>query len=219
MKIKEKLTEKVSSVKNLATAALLAATIALSPTPATAGGSVELMAGHQSTTLDTKVSTEVAEKTGLFIRQMTTSTPEGEVSYFGLADLSYKLVGGLDVVGEIQAAPGMGVIPRAGLQHFGKVGDLAVYALATVKTMEHPDGEIVVSLSYTPKLGESIDLLMSLEDLTSIGKEGHQFSAQKLRAGITLMEKYHIGAAANLTELGPDGSFGYDIGGFVGVDL
>ena len=118
MKIKEKLTEKVSSVKNLATAALLAATIALSPTPATAGGSVELMAGHQSTTLDTKVSTEVAEKTGLFIRQMTTSTPEGEVSYFGLADLSYKLVGGLDVVGEIQAAPGMGVIPRAGLQHF-----------------------------------------------------------------------------------------------------
>ncbi|MBT4110270.1 hypothetical protein HOE37_00265 [Candidatus Woesearchaeota archaeon] len=213
--------QRLATPRNLAYAAGVACAI-LAPgvgladeTPAS--GSVELSAGHQSTTLDTKVSTSIAPKTNLFLRQMTTSDYEGEVSFFGLMDLSYNLVDGLDIVGEVQAAPGMGVIPRAGLQYFKALGDFAVYALATVKTMESPDGEFVVNLSYSPELGEKVDLLINLEDLTSVGETGHQFSVQKLRAGVTLMDKYQIGAAADLTEVGNEGTLDYNLGGFVGT--
>jgi hypothetical protein len=199
--------------------AAMAVIMALSPGVATAGGSVELMAGHKSATLDTKISTEIAPKTNLFLRQMTTSDYDGEVSFFGLADVSYNLVDGLDLVGEVQAAPGMGVIPRAGMQYFGQLGDLSLYVLGTAKMTESPDGEFVVSLGYAPKLGEGVDLLISLEDLTSVGETGHQFSVQRLRAGITLADKYQIGAAADLTEVGNEGTLDYNIGGFVGLKL
>ena len=204
------------SPKGLAIAAL-AATIALSPTPATAGGSVEAMTGHKSTTIDTKISAEVAPKTNLFVRQMTTADYKGDVSVFGLADLSYKIVDGLDIVGEIQAAPGMGVIPRVGAQYFGQCGDLTLYVLGTVKAGEKPDGEFVTVIGYTPELTEGVSLLTSIENLTSVGENGHQFSGQKLRLGVTLDDKYQIGAGADLTEVGNEGTLEGNVGGFVGL--
>ena len=229
MTIRQKLNDTVSQIpyvgeiltaeinpKQLGMAAM-AATIALSPTAVNAGGSVEAMAGHQSTTIDTKISTEIAPRTNLFLRQMTTADYEGNVSFFGLANLSYNIVGGLDVVGEVQAAPGMGVIPRLGAQYFGQFGDFAVYALATVKTMENPDGEFVVNLGYTPKLSENISLLANLENLTSVGEAGHNFSVQRLRAGITVQEKYQLGLGADLTEVGNEGTLDHNLGGFAGI--
>ena len=182
-------------------------------------GSLELMTGDQYSTLDTKVSTKVADDVNLFLRQITTMDYENNVSFFGLMDLSYNLVGGLDVVGEVQAAPGMGVVPRAGLQYFKAFGDSALYALATVSTMEHPDGEFVVNLSYSPELSENVDLLTNIEDLTSVGEDGHNFSVQKLRLGVTLMDRYQIGAAADLLELGNEGELSYNLGGFLGLKL
>jgi hypothetical protein len=182
-------------------------------------GSLELMTGNEYSTLDTKITTKVVDDVNLFLRQIITSTPEGEVSYFGLMDLSYNLVDGLDLVGEVQAAPGMGVVPRAGLQYFKAFGDSALYALATVSTMEHPDGEFVVNLSYSPELSENVDLLTNIEDLTSVGEDGHNFSVQKLRLGVTLMDRYQIGAAADLLELGNEGELSYNLGGFLGLKL
>ncbi len=202
--------------KGLAMAAL-AATIALTPVPTKAGGSVEVMAGHNQTTIDTKISTEIAPKANLFIRQITTADYEGEVGFFGLADVSYNIFDGLDVVAEVQAAPGMGVIPRAGLQYFGQLGDFSVYVLGTVKTMENPDGEFVVNLGYTPKISDNVNLLLNLEDLTSVGEKGHNFSVEKLRTGVTFMEKYQVGAALDLTILGNEGELDYNLGGFMGL--
>ena len=204
------------SAKGLATAAL-AATIALSPMPAKADGSVEAMAGHKATTIDLKVSGEVAPRTGLFVREITTTDYEGNVSAFGLIDLSYKVIGGLDVVGEVQAAPGMGVIPRIGAQYFGQFGDLAIYALGTVKAGEHPDGEFVTVIGYAPKLAEGVNLLTSLENLTSVGESGHQFSVQRARVGVTLADKYQIGVGADLTEVGNEGTLDANVGGFAGL--
>ncbi len=204
-------------LRKFATGAAIAATLALSPMAARAEGSLELMAGHQTTTLDTKISAEVAPKTGLFIRQMTTTDYEGEVSTFGLADVSYKVVGGLDVVGEVQAAPGMGIIPRVGAQYFGQLGDLTLYVLGTVKAGEKPDGEFVTAIGYSPKLAEGVSLLTSMENLTSVGESGHQFSVQRLRAGVTLAEKYQIGVGADLTEVGNEGTLDTNVGGFAGL--
>ena len=213
---------RLTTPKNLAYATGVALTI-VSPiglageTPTS--GSLELMAGEEYSTLDTKVATEVVGDINLFLRQITTSTPEGEVSYFGLMDLSYKLIGGLDLVGEVQAAPGMGVVPRAGLQYFQALGDSALYTLATASTIEQPDGEFLVNLSYSPELSEDVDLLTNVEALTNVGEEGHNFSVQKLRLGVTLMDRYQIGAAGNLTELGNAGELSYNLGGFLGLKL
>ncbi len=231
MDIREKLNDAVSripyvgelltteiSARRLATAAI-AATIALSPMAANAEGSAEAMVGHQTTTIDTKVSAEVAPRTNMFLRQMTTSDYSGDVSFFGLADLSYNVVGGLDVVAEVQAAPGMGVIPRVGAQYFGEVGDLTLYVLGTVKAGEKPDGEFVTIIGYAPKLAEGVDLLTSVEDLTSVGKEGHNFSVQRLRLGVTLADKYQIGVGADLTEIGDEGTLETSVGGFIGLKL
>ncbi|MBT7902225.1 hypothetical protein HN587_00020 [Candidatus Woesearchaeota archaeon] len=189
------------------------------PTTALADGSVELTTGHDYATLDTKVFTEVAPLTNLFMRQITTMDYDGNTDLFFLADLSVNLVDGLDVVIEGQAIPGVGVIPRAGLQYFGQFDDFSIYSLATVKTMDHPDGEIVINLGYTPGLTGDVDLLLNLEDLTSVGEDGHNFSVQKLRAGITLYERYMVGAALDLTEIGNQGDLSYNIGGFIGLKL
>lgn len=210
MTIREKL-------RTFATGAAIAATLALSPMAARAEGSIDAMAGHQSTTIDLKVSGEVAPKTGLFVREMTTADYEGKVSHFGLADLSYEIAGGVSAVAEIQAAPGMGVIPRVGAQYFGEVGDLTLYVLGTVKAGEQPDGELVAVIGYTPELTEGVSLLTSIECLTSVGESGHQFSGQKLRAGVTLEDKYQIGVGADLTEVGEEGTLDASVGGFVGL--
>ena len=182
-------------------------------------GSLELMSGGEYSTLDSKVSTKVVDDVNLFLRQITTIDYENNVSFFGLMDLSYNLIGGLDLVGEVQAAPGMGVIPRAGLQYFEKYGDLAMYTLATASTMEKPDGEFLVNLSYSPELSENVDLLSNVEALTNVGEDGHNFSVQKLRLGITLMDHYQLGAAADLLELGNEGELSYNLGGFLGLKL
>ena len=213
---------RLTTPKNLAYAtgvacAIVSPIVLAGETPTS--GSLELMAGEEYSTLDSKVATEVVDGVHLFLRQITTSTPEGEVSYFGLMDLSYNLIGGLDLVGEVQAAPGMGVVPRAGLQYFQALGDSALYTLATASTIEQPDGEFLVNLSYSPELSEDVDLLTNVEALTNVGEEGHNFSVQKLRLGVTLMDRYQIGAAGNLTELGNAGELSYNLGGFLGLKL
>lgn len=198
-------------------AAMIAALVGGTPQSKAAEGSLEVMAGQVATTIDLKVSGQIAPKTGLFLRGITTADYDGDVSHFGLADVSYNIVDGLDAVAEVQLASGMGVVPRVGAQYFGKFGDVSIYTLATVKAMENPDGEFVVNLGYTPKLTEEVRLLTNLENLTSVGAEGHQFSTQKVRTGLTFQEKYQVGAGIDLTELGPKGELTYSAGGFVGL--
>ena len=205
----------LEKLRKVVTSTAIAATLALSPMPASAAdGSIESMAGHKATTIDLKLSGEVAPKTGLFVRETTTTDNKGEVSHFGLADVSYSIVDGLDAVAEVQAAPGMGVVPRVGAQYFGEVGDFSVYALGTVKAMENPDGEFLAVLKYTPELTDGVSLLTSAENLTSVGSEGHNFSTQRLRAGVTIADKFQVGVGADLTEIGEAGTLDYNVGGF-----
>ena len=198
-------------------AAILAALAGGVPSASAADGSVEVMAGHKATTLDLKVSGEIAPKTGLFLRDIETIGYDGTVSHFGLADLSYEIAGGVGAVAEIQVAPGMGVVPRIGAQYFGKFGDLSAYVLGTIKTAEHPDGEFMASLRYAPEVAKDVKLPISIEALTSVGEEGHKFSTQKIRAGIELGGKYEVGAGVDLLEVGKDGILEYSAGGFAGI--
>ena len=153
-------------LRKLVTVAALAGAL-LCASPKAEAGSIEMTIGQQSTTVDTKVGGNFTLRTGYFLRNRTTSNYQGEVSNFGLLDLSANIVGGLDAVLETQAAPGMGVIPRLGVQYFRQIGDLSLYGIATISPALDVEG--LVSATYAPKLSENTSLLLSGENITNVG--------------------------------------------------
>ena len=193
MEIKQK-------IKRIVAGVALAASLLGTGSNLARANSAEVMVGNTSTTLDVKVGTKVAPKTSLFVRNRTTVDYENQVSNFGLADLSYNLIGGLDAVAEVQMIPGAELIPRVGLGYFNKVDDLNFYGLATAGLSgEKIDAEFFASLSYTPKIPEDLQLKLSLEDISNFGQEGHNFSIQRFRAGLGI-NQYEAGLATDLTE-------------------
>jgi len=201
--------------KMVAGVAIAASMMGGMPSVANAGGSVEVMAGDKSTTLDTKVMTKVAPRTNLFLRGRTSVDYQGEVGYFGLADLSVNLVDGLDAVAEAQFIPGVGVVPRLGLGYFKKVDDFSVYGLATAGLNgENVDAEFVANLRYAPQLTDDLNLVLNLENVTNVGEQGHNFSVQRLRTGLE-HDNYEFGLAADLTEAG--GEVTPNVGGYAAI--
>lgn len=172
----------------VASAALLAA-----PITSQAQSNTELMVGNNSSTLDTKVIGHLAPKTGFFARTRVTSDYEGNTNHFSLADLTYSLGNGIDAVFEVQAAPEMGVVPRIGVQYYNKLGNLSAFALVTASTS---DAEIISLLRYQNGKGS-----VQAETVTNIGNQGHNFSLQRLRAGLSIGD-FEFGVAVDLTESG-----------------
>jgi hypothetical protein len=199
------------TIKKMIAGIALAATLATG-NAARANGSVEVMAGHEKATIDLKVGTKLAPRTNVFFRGRTGMDYENKVDYFGLADLSINVVGGLDGVVETQFIPSVGVVPRAGAQYFGKFGDASVYGLGTVKLGEDPDAEFVLNLRYAPKVTEDTSIVLNAENVTNVGGQGHNFSVQRLRAGVGV-GKYEAGAAADVNEAA--GKVSYNVGGYV----
>jgi len=201
--------------KMVAGVAIAALMVCGTPSVANAGGSVEVMAGDKSTTLDTKVRTNVAPRTNLFLRGRTSVDYQGEVGYFGLADLSVNLVDGLDAVAEAQFIPGVGVVPRLGLGYFKKVDDFSVYGLATAGLNgENVDAEFVANLRYAPQLTDDFNLVLNLENVTNVGEQGHNFSVQRLRTGLG-HDNYEFGVAVDITEAG--GEVTPNVGGYAAI--
>jgi len=201
----------------LAGSVLAAGLMLASPKPARAD-SIELMAGNKNATMDLKASADITKRLGLFIRARPSVDYAGNISSFGLADLTINLSGGLDVVGEVQLFGGRAV-PRAGMQYFAKAGDFSLYTLATIGLDNKPYLESVTALRYAPVLYKTLRLLAQVEGLTDTGSIGHVFSTQRTRLGVE-WKGWGTGAAADLTETGNspklrDGTFGWNAGGFV----
>lgn len=178
--------------------------------------SIELMAGNRSATLDLKVSAELAPRTNLFIRNRATISHDALVSEFGLVDLSYNLPCGLGAVAEAQLVPGAKAVPRLGMQYFRRSGDLSVYGLGTISLVGDPDGEILLNLRYTSRLTGKIKGVVDLENITNVGRSGHNFSTQRIRVGANL-GKYELGLAADLSQ--SKGSRSYNIGAYGRIRL
>ncbi len=208
---------KMDMINKITTAAALAATL-LFGVPEAKADYAELMAGHNSATLDLRVGVELAPKLNLFTINRITADYDNDVGYFGLADLSYNVVGGLDFVMETQAAPGMGVVERAGLQYFAKIDELSIFGIGTCSLQKNPTGEFALNIRYTPTLTDDVNLMFGLEDVTNVGEQGHNFSEQRLRAGVKV-DKYEFGASVDLAETGNEADFSYNIGGFVRVSF
>jgi len=175
---------------------------------------VELSAGQNYSALDASVCGEIAPRIGYSARGTTTiNNKTGQVSYFGLADLSLNLVDKLDLVADTQFAPGQTILPRAGLAYSFSRGDFNAYALATTKLTAPVNGETLLQLSYSPQLTDGLKLDARIENITDFAQE-HQFSIQRLRAGLG-MGSWKFGASADLTETGAEGKFDYNLGGYV----
>jgi len=202
--------------KGIATAAL-AGYIALgSIGQVKAASSTEILSGHQSTTIDTKVIGGVTPKIGFLARNRMIADYKGNVNSFLIVDVTYALGNGFDAVLETQASPQIGVVPRPGLQYFKKNGDFGIFALSTTNAEKNPDLELISLLTYTPNLKENVNLLAQLETVTNIGTEGHNFSIQRARAGLDV-KGYKFGVAADFFESGK--TIDYNLGMFVKKDL
>lgn len=196
---------------------LLVASLML-PSVKTHASSIELMAGHQSTTFDLKASAPLTEKLGMFIRARPSIDYNGDVSTFALADLTLNLTGSLDVVAEIQLLNGV-PIPRAGLQYYFAEKDFSIYTLLTSGLDQAPYFESLVSLKYTPRLTDSLSLLLAVENVTDFTFSAHTFSTQRIRFGLSI-DSWSIGPAVDLIEIGnspnlQNGTFGWNLGGFI----
>jgi hypothetical protein len=208
--IGEALTTEING-KNLVRAAL-AAGLVLSPNHVLAGDSVEVMVGNKSTTIDVKLDGELAPRTGFFVRNRT-NIDDGSVTSFAAADIFVNITGGLDAILHTQYASSIGVVPRLGLQYFAKSGDVSAYLLGTAGMSENPDGEVFAVFAYNPKITDDLSLVSQAEFITNFAEQ-HNFSIQRLRLGVET-SGYSVGAATDLMEAGPEGNFGYNVGGFV----
>ncbi len=172
---------------------------------------VELMAGDKSATVDLKASADITNKLNVLIRARPSIDYTGAISSFALLDLNIKLVGGLDVIWEVQAFGGKAV-PRAGAQFFGKKGDLSLYAAATIGLDSQPYLESDTVVRFVPELRNDMRLLTQIEGLSDFDKGGNIFSAQRLRLGAE-WRGWGAGPAADLSETGH--KFGWNAGGFI----
>lgn len=201
----------------LAGAVLAAGLMLTSPKPAKAD-SIELVAGHKSTVMDIKAAADITPKLGVFVRARPSIDYHGTMSSFGLADLCIKLHGGLDAVAEVQTTGGKAV-PRAGGQYFFKSGPLGFFTAANIGMDAKPYIEWDSELGLSPTIRENLNILTRIENLSDFDTKGNIFSTQRMRLGIE-WKGWGAGAAVDLTELGhapkaSDGTFAYNIGGFV----
>ncbi len=183
-------------------------------------GMVEVMAGHQSGTLDTKLSLPIAPNTKIFNRNRITGLYEdGSVSSFHAFMLTYSpFVQGLDLVAEVDAISGVGLEPRTGIQYFRKLDDFKLAGFTSVSLQENPTGLFLVNLSYNPKFNDIVGLATNAELITTVGEDGHNYSIQRLRLGVNLIG-YQVGPALDLKEatnhqLG-ETAVSYNLGGFL----
>jgi len=180
-----------------------------------AKGALELMAGNETATLDTKLSVPLNEKFKVSTRTRVTSGYERDVHLFGLLKLDYNIVDGLDIVGGVMGTSVDGFDPQIGTQYLEKFGDFGVYQIGLVSIEQEPEMMSLTNLSYTPKLNEDFGFVANFENVTFFGFDGHHFSTQRLRLGGSY-QRLRAGFAFDLVETD---SLGYNIGGFVGANF
>ncbi len=180
-----------------------------------AGVSAELMFGNESSTLDTKYSGQLAPKTMFYARNRTTVDYENVVDIFFVGDVAYTLVDGLDAVAEVQTAPGMGVVPRIGVEYFTQQNDVLFYTEISGKISENPNAELTLRFTYVPTLGKNISGFGQLETITDVGINGHEWSTERVRLGIG-SNGYNFGGAVDLTQVGNSMATTSSYGIFVG---
>ncbi|HLC75188.1 MAG TPA: hypothetical protein VJH88_05040 [Candidatus Nanoarchaeia archaeon] len=198
----------------IASAAVIAALY--SAPRAEADGSVEVAAGHKSTAIDLKATSEVAPRITLFGRYNTTTDYHNNVNHFGLLNGSILLIDGIEAVAQAQFITDVGVVPRAGIDGYISLGDFNLFAVGTVKCSKDTDAECVASVEYRPKINESWSGVFRAENISNFGKDGHTFSMQQLRTGLK-HDSLEFGVAGDLFEA--KRTLEHSVGGYIKIDF
>lgn len=175
-----------------------------------ASGSLEILAGHEQTTLDAKVFEPVTKNASVFLRERASVDYQGNVSSFTLVDGMYNLPACFTALGEIQATSPTGVLGRIGADCFGKFNDLSLYAAGTVKVAKQPNLEITVRGTYEPFLGHKWGLFSQVEIVGDIGLQGYEWSTERLRLGLK-KEENRFGVGADLFQMKDVNAYNFGI--------
>lgn len=177
-------------------------------------GSAELMSGHQSSTLDTKIKIGLTEHLSFFNRNRVTSDYEGKVSTFHMAKFSYQPGKHFGITGGMMGSDAAGTKPQLGIEYAIKNDDVSAYQLLICSTEPSPTVMSLTNIAYTPRLKENLDLFLELENVSFLNKESNVISLQRPRIGIDY-KGFQAGLAADISETGKRETFDYNIGCFV----
>jgi hypothetical protein len=191
------------------------------PTNTLAGGTAEITAGQVYASLDTRLSGTLGEKGGLFVWNIATVDYSGAASNFTLVDTTYQIKGRLSLVPlELQFVGNDGSA-RTGMQYYGEKDVLNTFLLGTIGasfTEFDSTAEMTVMVGYNPALTDRVSLSGRVENITNVGGQGHNYSLQKLRLGLSV-DSVRFGASVDTVVEGNTMNFSYNIGAFVGVDF
>jgi len=147
------------TIKKIAIGALMVGSILTSApgelkaepkTPSTKGR-IELVAGKEKATIDSKLVIPIASGVRAFNRNRVTPEYEGNTSFFSHLDVGYSAVKGNGYeIRPVVAADitSKGVVPRVGFDVSGKLGDFRGYLQASIAAQEDTNGFVLAKLSY-----------------------------------------------------------------------
>jgi hypothetical protein len=182
---------------------------------------IEVMGGYSASTLDAIVHVEVVDGLTLTARgRIEISYPTdgaASVEPFVLGSARFNIVDNLSLRFEGYCLSS-GCRPSVGLEYGGSIGDLNLFGFVDVGLQPNVDVEGVLIASYTPTIKNDFGLRFAVETYTNLGTDGHHFSGQRIRAGVC-KDTFCVSAAADLLEVGNEGTLHYNVGAAVSVGL
>ena len=205
------------------------------PAAPKAKGRVEVMAGHEGTTIDNKLIMPIVGDLSTFIRLRPTIDDEGKMGYFGLFQLDYKLMGGLSVVADTwlnsaEKAPtyhsGLFYLGQFDFEESGtlteKAGKLTLVGVAKGTLDEEGIFFGKLAAGYDLPLTDMLTLSGESENSIFVNYDGNSVvSTHLLRLGLGI-DRFEFGAAVDMKNVAPKGSkntFTFNAGGYFEIKL
>ncbi len=191
-------------------------TAQINPVTLTAA-SIELLAGNETATLDTKLTVPLPYGFKVFNRnRITTPYDEKTIGTTHVLNLAYTLFDNLNVITETDIGTTTPIQQRIGLEYKLPFPEGSLYTTAHVAMRAKTDVFWLTNISYNPAIYESLQLVTNVENVTTINATGHMASSQRIRLGLGIGPA-QFGGACDLTEKGNEGKFSYNCGGFVKI--
>lgn len=201
--------------KIISTATIL--TCLASPMKVKATGSVELIAGDKNTTLDVRLTEQLAPRLEFFTAHQVTVDYENNLGYYGLVSLGCNVIDGFNVLAQAEGSLETGVKPRFGAEYFKQIDDLSLYVEVASTIEKNPTTELFGIIGYRPKITDDLRFVINVENITLLSfKNGHDYSTQKFRIGLGA-GKFEFGPAVNVEEFG--GLILYNLGAAVKLNI
>ena len=177
--------------------------LALMPLKAQSG-SLELSILEDTKTTDIKAGGNLGKGFGYFFRSRMTSDNDDNVYAFSIGDLTYKLGNGINAVGEVQRAPGMGLIPRVGIEGYKQIGPIGIYGITTHSLKGEDNVEAIVSASVKKALSKDWTAIGKIEGIVDYNTDNfslnnRNYAISRLRLGAEKDGK-EIGFALDVSE-------------------